>query len=910
MEEEAMDFIPVRRRRGRRSAPQHSASTENLDHSKYLAASTNKPKRSNMKSKSCNELSIVGREERHRAAGGHMRRCICRWVMSYGRSTNLCEQLIDYDEMGCAVCRLNFHSEQNRLDHFSEHGKEFTNLLKVGDRRITRNAFRLEIKYLPKYSRMIIRVENDSNSVLILRSVYLLQLDQRLDPTLGGAVRMNPGYRYEIEHSIGNCIPNHVYTVVLMATIADSQVELVEQYHVQMLKNTKIVGNPLKLDILPYHHIPAYLIALHKNHFEHSNTFNRLAILCLENLRQYIKQGLTAINYVEHLRLLDMIEDYDLQTTFATYTIYNATITPAEQIRRYIISVDQFKVPPTLLEEDGYVRITVQKTNNVQGRNHLEFINGYIDAISDGEIVVTMQQPIRFHLPCRVEFPLNRTQYKLEYNALNLISRIDLEKFLFPKSLPSKKKPVRQTEFHWFQPTIAANQEQMTAIRNIVNMTSFPAPYILFGPPGTGKTSTIVEAVLQIWQNQPKANVLVAASSNFACDELTKRLKQFVPEKDIFRFYSRSCERKIDGIDIGILEISNLATGIYELPSYEHVYQSRIIVSTVTNCGRFAQARISPTFFDYIFIDECGSAKEVSALVPIAGVGTEGAQIHASVIMAGDPKQLGPVVRTEYLKQTVHNTSMLERLMSQGIYKRNRGHYNPYVITKLLDNYRSHASLIHYSNQWFYDGELRARASHVLTDWAIGWDYLPNPAFPIIMHSVVGVTQTNRQSCSSYNKQESRRVLQYIQKILTDGINERSIREEDIGVVAPYAKQVEYIRQGCRNYGWDNVEVGSAEQYQGREKPIIILSTVRSDCTHVGFLSNSKRLNVAITRARALMIIVGNPDTLQRDPHWYRLLRYIADNQGNRGVEFELKKPEIDLSGHSFSFALEEEDFA
>lgn len=195
-----------------------------------------------MKSKSCNELNIVGREERHRAAGGHMRRCICRWVLSYGRFTAPYEQLMDYDEMGCAVCRLNFHSEENRLDHFSEHGKEFTNLQKVGDRRITRNAFRLEIKYLPRYSRMIIRVENDSNAVLILRSVYLLQLDQRLDPTLGGVVRMSPGYTYEIEHSIGNCIPNHVYTVVLMATVADSQVELVEQYHVQMLKNTKIEG--------------------------------------------------------------------------------------------------------------------------------------------------------------------------------------------------------------------------------------------------------------------------------------------------------------------------------------------------------------------------------------------------------------------------------------------------------------------------------------------------------------------------------------------------------------------------------------------------------------------------------------------------------------------------------------------
>ncbi|XP_062564068.1 putative helicase MOV-10 isoform X2 [Armigeres subalbatus] len=909
--------VPVLKRRSRPPVPKRDVE-DNFDHSKFTAKrgkSRTKPSASGTKGRPSNETqnvrsNIVGRVERHRNAGGHMRRCICRWIMTYGRWLDPYEFVMSYnDGQGCPICRVKFRSEDSQSDHFDMHGKEFAIFARDGDRRVTRYAFRLEIKYLPRYSRMSIRIENDSNAVLVLRSVYLLQLDKRLDATLGGPLRMAPGYTYEIDHTIEHCIPNHVYTVILVATVACSRVELIEQYHVQMLKSTKIVGKPLKMDILPYHHIPDYLIAIYKNNFEHSNNFNRLAMLCLENLRQFIKQGLTPTNYIEQLRLLNMIEDYDLQTIFSTYTIHNALVSPAEQNRRYIISVDQFQVAPAMLEIDGYVRITVQRSSGPRGAI-LEYVNGYIDAISEDDIVVTMQQPVRFHLPCKVEFPLNRTQYKLEYNALNLISRIDLEKFLFTKSLPKKKKPVRQTEFRWFQPTIANNREQMTAIRNIINMTSFPAPYVLFGPPGTGKTSTIVEAVLQIWKNQPKASVLVAASSNLACDEVTKRLRQFIPEEEIFRFFSRSCERNIDNIDIGILEISNLATGIYEVPSYEHVYRCRITVSTVTNCGRFAQAHINSTFFDYVFIDECGSAKEVSALVPIAGVCTEGPKIQASVILAGDPKQLGPVVRTEYLKQTVHNTSLLDRLMSQGIYKRHKGQYNPLVITKLLDNYRSHGALIHYSNEWFYDGELRACAAPDLADWAVGWSYLPNPVFPIIMHSVVGVTRMDRQCLSSYNKEEARCVLHYIQKILSDGINDRQIREEDIGVITPYSKQVSYLRHGCRNYGWENVEVGSTEQYQGREKPIMILSTVRSQRDHVGFLSNSKRLNVAITRARALMIIVGNPDTLQRDPHWYRLLRYISDNQGVRGVEFQPKQPDIDLSGQPFSYAMEEEDFA
>lgn len=910
------EFIQVQRRRSR-SAVHKRNPVNNLEHSKFTAKrSKSKPKLSSSKAKgsSSNEThnshsNIVGRVERHRNAGGHMRRCICRWIMTYGRWLDPYEFVMNYSSgQGCPICRAKFHSEESRMKHFDIHGKEFIMLGREGDRRVTRNVFRLEIKYFPKYSRMAIRIENDSNAVLVLRSVYLLQLDKRLDATLDGPLRMAPGYSYEIDYTIEHCIPNYIYTVIPVATVACSRVELVEQYHVQMLKSTKMEGKPLKLDTLEYHPIPDYLITIYKNKFEHSDNFNRLALLCLENLRQYIKQGLTPTNYIEQLRRLNMIEDYDLQTIFSTYTIYNALLTPAEQFRRYIITVDQFQVAPAMLEIDGYVRISVHRGTGPRGVI-IDYINGYIDAISEDDIVVTMEKPVQFHLPCKVEFPLNRTQYKLEYNALNLISRIDLEKFLFPKTLP-KKKPILQTEFRWFQPTIANNREQITAIRNIINMTSFPAPYILFGPPGTGKTSTIVEAVLQIWKNQPKAHVLIAASSNLACDEVTKRLKQFIPEEDIFRFFSRSCERNIENIDIGILEISNLATGIYEVPSYEHVYRCRITVSTVTNCGRFAQAKINPTFFDYVFIDECGSAKEISALVPIAGICTEDSNIHASVILAGDPKQLGPVVRTEYLKQTVHNKSLLDRLMSQGIYKRHKGQYNAFVITKLLDNHRSHEALIHYSNESFYDGELRACAAPVLTDWAIGWNYLPNSAFPIIMHSVVGVTRKDRQCLSSYNKEEARCVMHYIQKILSDGINDRQIREEDIGVVTPYAKQVSFLRHGCRNYGWENVEVGSTEQYQGREKPIMILSTVRSQCDHVGFLSNSKRLNVAITRARALMIIVGDPNTLQRDPHWYRLLRYISDNRGVRGVEFQPKKPDIDLTGLPFSYALEEDDFA
>lgn len=433
----------------------------------------------------------------------------------------------------------------------------------------------------------------------------------------------------------------------------------------------------------------------------------------------------------------------------------------------------------------------------------------------------------------------------------------------------------------------------MTAIRNIVNRTAFPAPYILFGPPGTGKTSTLVEAICQIWKLQPKANVLVSASSNFACDEFTRRLLEFIPASDVFRFLSKACEKNVPNIDDAVIGISNLASGTYTVPSWHDIYNSRVVIATVTMCGRLSQAKIDPDHFSYIFIDEAGSTKEVSSLLPIAGIGTNGMEITASVILSGDPKQLGPVIRYGYLRDTVQQISMLERLMNHDIYRKNSdtGKYNPLVITKLLDNYRSHRHMLQFPNYAFYDGDLRSAAPENTTCWAIGWSELPRKNFPLFFHSIRGITEQDAHSCSLYNRQEADQIIFYVRKILSAGIQERPVGEHEIGIISPYTKQVHLIQTLCKNNNWDQVEVGSTEQYQGREKPIVLISTVRSGTSTVGFLTNEKRLNVAITRARAMMIIVGNPDTLQLDLHWYSLLKYCVDNNAFKGSDFTLVPP-------------------
>ena len=440
--------------------------------------------------------------------------------------------------------------------------------------------------------------------------------------------------------------------------------------------------------------------------------------------------------------------------------------------------------------------------------------------------------------------------------------------------------------FNWHNRDIVSNAEQIIAIQNIVNDTSFPAPYILFGPPGTGKTSTLVEAICQIYKLKPNAHILVTAETNFACNELATRLLRYVPKEDIFRFFSRTFAKNITGLDIDLLSCSNLDNGDYRIPFYNEISGSRIFICTVTTSGRLALGGIKPDFFEYIFIDECGSAKEVASLIPIAGLGVTNEKITAKIILAGDPKQLGPVVYASMAEKMGQKCSMLERLMNNQIYQKDplTRKYNNQLITKLLQNYRSHEAILQFSNENFYEGELKACADVAITDWALNWSKLPNKEFPIIFHCVFGKMKRDRQSCSLFNRDELYIVKLYLEALFEGGINGTMVTESDVGVISPYAKQVQSIKGMCSNKGWNNISIGTTEQFQGREKKIIIISTVRSKAKTVGFLSNEKRLNVAITRAKSLLVVIGNAKTLMKDDDWRNFIEYCLNNGAIRGV--------------------------
>ncbi|XP_049544779.1 putative helicase MOV-10 isoform X2 [Anopheles darlingi] len=763
--------------------------------------------------------------------------------------------------------------------------------------KVKQPVFGMRAEYTIGDSILAMRVQNLCQQILLLRTIYLYYDSNQRVTLFNGIVRMVPAYEFAHEKEI-LFYSEKEYNIVLVVDILPSYVRLREISTIHFLKPRLARGPPLKIKKNQPFHVPDEVKMVYDNGFLRSLHYTRLASLWLNRLYDYQAQGLNSSNYIDFLGMLNKIDDYDTQIAMEKYTIPNVSLTPTDFNNRYMLSIKQFPVPPVRLDVGDFVQAITPHLNHrcVPTQN---LVRGFI-AERDTWMTLEFENPLKIGNNIALKFPPNRLAFQLEYRALFHLSHIDISSTLFPMEtsgthqnsfLPSKKKKGTIQSFSWFNTSIARNELQKTAIKNIVNRTAYPAPYILFGPPGTGKTSTIVEAVMQIYKNKPNSRMLVTATSNFACNELARRLLEYVPVDDVYRYFSCIQERNINMTDSSILAISNLHSGKFEFPSMDDFLKTRILVCTVMTSGRLLALGVKPDTYDYIFIDECGSSKELSALVPIGivGVNIEFKKMHASIVLAGDPKQLGPVTFCSFLKETPHDVSLLDRLMKMPLYARdpnNNKAYNDRMVTKLLDNYRSHHKLIAFSNREFYEGELRAKASPETTHWAIGWERLVNPEFPMIFHAVIGYMQQDPFSLSYFNVDEAYCVYEYVQCLLKSSTNGRIVNQDDIGIVTPYSRQVAFIKNGLSNLGLDNIEVGTAEQFQGREKSVIIISTVRSNRKTVGFLHDDRRLNVMLTRAKALTIIIGNPNNLGTDQTWERLLKFIEQNNGFLGKNF------------------------
>ncbi|ESN95546.1 hypothetical protein HELRODRAFT_86659, partial [Helobdella robusta] len=492
-----------------------------------------------------------------------------------------------------------------------------------------------------------------------------------------------------------------------------------------------------------------------------------------------------------------------------------------------------------------------------------------------------------------IRFTFNRLSHRLQHRSVDLALEHSLTHFyLFPQYTDTDPNAEYTKIQQFYNRNIGNNEQQMLAINNIVNNTSQDMPFVIFGPPGTGKTSTIVEAIVQIYNRDRTSNILACTPSNRSCDLLVERMLVFgVKPKDVFRMYAASYN--IAQIPAPIKNCSNAAGNFIFMPAKEQLQSNyRIIVCTLATSGRLVTANLKSGHFSYVFIDEIGQATEPEALIPLAGIcEPDVADVH--VVIAGDPKQLGPVLRsTTAIKFGLGSSNCNEQL-------RQHSHYDNNYIVKLLNNYRCHPSLLQVSNELFYDNELIPSADPVFVGQYLRWDKLPNPAMPLIFHGVRGKDERESSSPSFFNIQEIVQVKFYVDELMTSSLR---VSCQDIGIITPYRKQVivHKLKQALRGSRYKDITVASVEEYQGREKKVIIISTVRStkhfmlyDAKfNVGFLKNPKRFNVAITRCQCLLIVIGDPHLLTADPCWRKLLMYCVTNNCYVGTPFKLNENE------------------
>lgn len=504
--------------------------------------------------------------------------------------------------------------------------------------------------------------------------------------------------------------------------------------------------------------------------------------------------------------------------------------------------------------------------------------------------------------PYHIEFIPNRISTRISHCAVENLKELNMVNYLKTLEMPNPKTIDGYfEEFEWFDNTINDNEEQKIAIQNIINCTSFPSPYIIFGGPGTGKSSTIVEAITQIVKLKPKSHILVTAPSNSTCDDIGNRLLKFISKNKILRIYSPSFDNKPDKIDAILKEISNFRNrGMCDCnkrscpeieplddPTYEEFYTTRVIIATLVGCGRIVSGGVDPNHFDYIFIDEAGSECVQRTLIPITGLGFSFNKVNAQIILCGDHKQLGPVISNPFAKKLGMEMSLMERLMlTDEKYECIEGEYDNDFVTQLKKNYRNHPAIMEFSNKHFYNSNLISVCSEDVINFSKDPELLMyNTDFPIIFHTTKGPSK--EVGTSLKNESECALLGYYLNFILRHGINGNKVEEKDIGIISPYRGQRDLIIESYQRSN-PEVEVGTVDAFQGREKKVIIMSCVRSQTRHVGFLRNEKRLNVALTRAKALLIIIGNASTLQKCSIWNQFITYCRENRGIIGDIFSV----------------------
>ncbi|EDQ88785.1 uncharacterized protein MONBRDRAFT_25856 [Monosiga brevicollis MX1] len=619
-------------------------------------------------------------------------------------------------------------------------------------------------------------------------------------------------------------------------------------------------------------------------------------------------EPLTLDTYAERLADLWHLEEHQMTLDLDRYSMEKVPLTS----RGGYMTLD---VPglaerrPSVLKGDAII------IQNTRGHSH----RGFVHEVHQCEVWLKFSRTVQTQhidgMLYDVKFTLKRTNLKLRHRALCDISLSPLLPLLLPTHalFPDNAADPQPQQLQWRSTDL--NSEQQQAVQAVVQLPPRSPPYIIFGPPGTGKTKTLVEAVYQasVFALNKEARVLVCAPSNDATDILLARVTRAVSgqltQDVIFRANAAFRQRsEADRREVAEYSCFDEEANMYKLP--DNMSHVRLVFTTLTFAATVTDVRNGFGAVDYVFVDEAGYADECETLLPlIGGVGGWSESVGTRIVLAGDPYQLGPIIRSPVTVKHGLGVSMLERLMSQAPYARLPGAltgtsplFNRAYVTKLVKNYRSHPELLTVPSRMFYDNQLEACADVDERNSLLTWDKLPNANVPLVFHGVQGKHEQEGDSPSFFNLEELVQVRSYVESLL--GHKRAGLKQTDIGVISPYVKQCQRLRRVFKDNKWECIKVGTVEAFQGDERRVIIVSTVRSvkpaqlgnvdlaaflrfDVDHsLGFLRNPKRFNVAITRPKALLVVVGNPFVLRCDPCWRQLIDFAREQGCYVGTEY------------------------
>ena len=519
--------------------------------------------------------------------------------------------------------------------------------------------------------------------------------------------------------------------------------------------------------------------------------------------------------------------------------------------------------------------------------------------------------------PIGVQLSFDETSYKLMFEALDRTmkaknNRLAYLRDLFYSHQKAGRFSFEPMKFPWLNPTQERAVNEVLWAKDVA---------IVHGPPGTGKTTTLVEAINETLMRE--SQVLVCAQSNMAVDWISEKLVDRginvlrignptrVNDKMLGFTYERRFESHPDypqlwAIRKAIRELrSNRKKGSESFHQKMDRLRSRAAeIEIRINAELFGEARVIACTlvgsahrllegmkFGTLFIDEAAQALEAACWIPMRRA--------SRVILAGDHCQLPPTVKSIAALRAGLGKTLMERIAEN----------KPEVVTLLKIQYRMNDEIMRFSSDWFYGGKVESapqiKYRSVLDyDHPITWIDTSNEENQITIEgedapedsasTASSVSAANQNSDLNFkeqfvgesfgriNKAEAELTLLTLAEYFTKIGKQRVLGDSiDVGIISPYRAQVQYLKKLIKKYEFFKpyrrlISVNTVDGFQGQERDVILISLVRSnDEGQIGFLKDLRRMNVAMTRARMKLIILGNKDTMTQHPFYKKLWEYV-----------------------------------